>query len=115
MNLNSVKSEKQILAESAGIDFLAQIGVGRGQDSDVGTASLRRADPLEFTGLQNAQELRLLSCSEVRDFVQKQGPVICQFETARTVRASISECALYVPEHLTFENTLGKPSHVHRD
>src|SRR3984893_16950980 len=115
MNLDSVKSEKQILAESAGIDFLGQIGVGRGQDSYVATASLRRADPLEFTGLQNAQELGLLSCSEVCDFVQKQGSVIRQLETARPVRAGISECALHVPEHLTFENTLGKPSHVHRD
>src|SRR5580704_7382049 len=115
MNLNSVQPKKQILAESADIDFLAQIGVRRGQDSHVRTASLRRADPLEFTRLQNAQEFGLLGCSKVWDFVQEQGSVISQLETARTIRTGVSECALYVPKHLTFENTFGKPSHVHGD
>ena len=70
-DLDRVQPEEEILTESAGRDFLVQISVGRRQHTHVDAPGARRADRLEFAGLDDAKELRLEAKRDIRDLVQE--------------------------------------------
>src|ERR1700752_3881831 len=59
MNLNRVQTKQQILPETSGGRFGIYVSVRGRQNAHVHAARGRRADPLEFTGFQHAQKLRL--------------------------------------------------------
>jgi hypothetical protein len=59
VNLDGIETEEQVLAEASGGNFALQAGVGGAQDAHVDALRARRADALEFSGLEHAQQLGL--------------------------------------------------------
>ena len=85
VEVDRVEPEEQVLAELAGGDLGRQVGIGGGDQADVGAAGARRADALELAGLERAQELRLLAHRDVADLVHEQRAAVGQFEAAGAV------------------------------
>ena len=107
MNLDRVEPEQQVLPEPAGGDFVRQPGVGGREDPDVDLPRPRRTDPLELTGLEHTQQLRLEVERHVGDFVQEQRAAVGELEAADAVALGVGERALDVPEQLALEHALG--------
>src|SRR2546423_1705505 len=66
-----------------------------------------RADALEISRFQNAQEFGLQVEWNVGNFVQEQGAAIGEFESPDAIGARIGKSTLYVTEELAFEDTFG--------
>src|SRR5262245_14756964 len=103
-DLDRVEPEQQILAEAPGLDLGAEIGVGRRQQPHRDAARARRSDALELTGLEHAQQLRLLRRRDVRDLVEEQRAAIGQLEAADALVAGAGERAALVAEQLALEH-----------
>src|SRR6267142_3483766 len=68
---------------------------------------LRRTETLEFSLLQNAQQLWLQLEWHFTDLVQEHGAAVGQFEAADTLGNRPSESAALVTEHLAFKKPRG--------
>ena len=64
----------------------------------VDPARPRRAEPLEFAGLDHPQQLRLLAEWHVGDFVEEQRALIGELEAADAVGLRVGEGAAHVPK-----------------
>jgi hypothetical protein len=62
----------EVLAEAAGGDGAAEVGVRRGDDPHVDLDRLRAAQPLEPPGLNDAQQLGLSGGRQVADLVEQE-------------------------------------------
>ena len=79
---HDVEAEKQVLAEQALLDELAQVLVGRGDDAHVGLDRCAAADRGVFALLQHAQQPGLRLHRHVADFVEEQRAAFGLFEAA---------------------------------
>ena len=75
----------------------------------------RRADALDFAGLQHAQQLRLQPDRHVGDLVEEQRALVCHLEAADAVVARVGERPLHVAEELALGDALGEAAGIHRD
>ena len=108
MDLHRVEAEEQVFAEVARRGLFVQLGIGGGENAHVDAPRLRRADPLQFAGLEHAQQLGLLAHGDVGDLVEKQRAAVGQFEAADAVGARVGECAFDVAEDFALEGALGQ-------
>jgi hypothetical protein len=88
VHLDGVEAEQQVLPESAGGDLGVQVGVGGRDQPHADLSRLRRAEPLELAGLDDAQQLLLLRQRDVGDFVEEQRAAVGQLEPADAVGLS---------------------------
>jgi hypothetical protein len=106
-DLNGVEAEEQVLAEAARGDLLADVGIGRRDDSHVDAARLRRPQPLELPDLQDAQQLGLLAERDVGNLVEEERSLVCQLDAPRTCpKSSDSNTPSDTPPALTV--TMGR-------
>ncbi len=68
--------------EAARLDGGLEVVVGGGDEADVDLPRLARADPLELSLLEDAEELRLEVEAEVPDLVEEEGAAVGELETA---------------------------------
>ncbi len=80
-----IQAKVEILAEAAFCHFGIEIGVGRRNQSYAHLACLGRTEPLEFAGLDHAQQLLLLGHRHVGDLVEKQCAAVSQLEAAHAL------------------------------
>ena len=115
MNLDRVQAEEKVLPKATGAYFLVQIGVRRGDDSNIHTARLRRPNALHLAAFQDAQQLGLLGERDVGDLVQKKCSPVSQFESSDPIRPRVGESAFHMAKQFAFKNPLRQPSGVHRN
>ena len=92
---------------------LTEVGIGSAYHTDIHFAGTAVAQYFKSLFLQNPKQLHLATQIQVPDFVEEDSTLVCQFETAHSIRGSIGKGALLVSEHLAFEQRLGDASQVH--
>src|SRR5712691_5741200 len=104
VDLDGIQAKEEVLAEPAGSSLRIHVGVGGREHSYVDAPSRGRADTLEISRFQNAQEFRLQVKRNIGDFVQEQRAAISEFETPDAIGPRIGKRAFYVTEELALEN-----------
>src|SRR5262245_61216792 len=94
----------QVLAKSAGADFVAEILIGRRNHPDVTGPRDVFADSLVLPLLQHTQELRLQLDRQLADFVEKNRPAVRRLKAARPFTDRTGEGPTRVPEELALED-----------
>ncbi len=105
----------QILAEGLGFDHRFQVLVGRGQNADIDANRFRSAHPLDFSLLQDAQNLGLRGQGHVADFVQEDGASVAELEFSQTLAGGPGERALFVAKQFTLDQIVGNRCAVDGD
>src|SRR2546421_11636483 len=107
VDLDGIQAKEEVLAEPAGSGLGIHVGVRSREYSHVDAPRRGRADTLEISRFQNAQEFRLQIERNVGDFVQEQRAAISEFETPDAIGPRIGKRAFYVTKELAFENAFG--------
>ena len=115
VQLHHVQPVKQILAKTAGFDFLLQIAVARGEDARVGVDFAVRADALKSPVLRHAQQLGLQRRRHLGDFIQKNRAAVRLLKPADALGVRAGERALFVPEQFAFQQRFGNGGAVDLD
>ena len=102
-NREHVQPEEKILAEAAGGDRAGQIGIRERHQARVHAQRFGAAEALEGALLEHAQQLRLHSGSERRDFVEHDGAALRHLEASRLARHGAGERAALVAKKLGFD------------
>ncbi|MGB8958488.1 MAG: hypothetical protein WCC00_05705 [Candidatus Aminicenantales bacterium] len=103
---DDVQAEEEVLPEPPLLDLLPQVLVGRGDDPDVDLGDLARADLLDFTLLEDAQDLGLGPEAHVADLVEKDRAAVGLLELTRLLLRGPGEGPLLVAEELRFDELL---------
>src|ERR1700687_1015722 len=93
-----IKTVKQIFAKLLIRNVLVQITVGGGNDSHVDVQRADSAQPFKLPILQDPQQLRLQLERQFADLVQKQCPLVCQFNAPDFLVDGASERSFFMPE-----------------
>ena len=112
---HDVEAEKQILAEQSLLNELAQILVGRRDDSHVGLDRRAAADRGVLALLQDTQKPGLRLHRHVADLVEKERAAFGLFEAAGTARIGAGEGTLLVAEQLRLDKVARDCGHVDGD
>ena len=116
VDVNDAQPVEQVLAELALGDALGKVAVRRRDDADVRVPrGAVRADRLDFSRLQEAEEERLHAQAHLAHFVEKEGPAVRELQLARLVAIRPGEAAFDVAEELRLEERLGQSGTVHSD
>ena len=94
---NDAQAEIQVSAEAAGGNFMAQLAVGRRDDSDIDFARFRRANAQHLAVLEDAQQLGLEIRASFADFVEEQGSIRGALEASGAVADCAGERSLSWP------------------
>ncbi len=81
--------------------------MGRGNDPNIDLDRILTANPCNLALLDGAKQRDLAVRAEISDFIEEEGAALSQFKFARTLPMRPGECALLMPEQLTFEQPIG--------
>src|ERR1700683_374308 len=115
VDLDSVQTEKEILAKAATGDLHLDVGVRGGEDANVHPASGGRAHAFELARFEGAQELGLEIHRNVCNFIEEERATVGQLETSHAIGFRVGEGALDVTEELAFETAFGQSTGVDGD
>ena len=116
VDVNDPQPVEEILAEFTGRDAVGQVAVGRRDDPHVGDArGAVRADRLDFSGLEEAEQERLHAQAHLADLVEEQRAAVRLLELAGLVAIRAGEAAFDVSEQFRFEQRLGQAGAVQGD
>ena len=104
-----IESIIQIVAETAGVDFVFQKLIGGGDDAGIDVdscGSRRRARTPSPASTRSSFDLQLRT--HAGDFVEKNGAAVRRLESAGFVVDGSGERSLDVAEQLAFQQTLGQ-------
>jgi hypothetical protein len=95
-------------------DSFSQVPVGRGDDPHVGVRGRAvRADRLDFSRFEEAEEERLHPEAHLADLVEEERAPVGELELARLVAIRAGEASFDVSEQLRLEERFGQPGAVH--
>ena len=116
-NLDGVYIEavEQILAETPGAHFVAQLNVGGGYQPYVHANGFVAPDPFDLAFLQGAQDLALGVQAEGDDFVEEQGAAVGAFEAPRAAAVGTGEGAPFHAEEFGFDQAFRQGGAVEAD
>ena len=109
VDLNGIQAKEEVLTEPTGSGLGIHVGVGSREYPNVDTPGRGRADALEISRFQNAQEFGLQVEWNVGNFVQEQGAAIGEFESPDAIGARIGKSTLYVTEELASKTPSDSP------
>ena len=112
---NDIEAEKQILAEQALSHHLAQIAMGRGNDTHIDLLRLETTDGDDLAFLQHAQQSRLRIERHIANLVEKQAAAIGLLEPPLLARHGAGESALLMAEQFAFNQIARHGGHVYRN
>src|SRR6185369_16768359 len=79
---HNIQTEKQILPEPVCRNFLLEISIRRGDQSNIDWQSLRPTNALKLSLLQHTQQLHLHRGAQVADLVEKKCATVSKLEPA---------------------------------
>src|ERR1700733_1766849 len=88
----------QVGAEFSAFDHCAQVTVGCRDQTCIGFQGSRASQTLEFSLLQDPQQLRLEVQWDLANFVEEHRPLIREFEAADALRNGAGKSSFFVPE-----------------
>ena len=112
---HDVEAIEQIFAEAADFDFLLEVPVGGGDDSNVGFQGLIATDAGELAFLQHAQDFGLHMHRHFADLIQEQGAAVALFKAAHPHGGGSGEAAFFMAEEFTFQQAFRDGGAVDRD
>src|SRR5215467_5985189 len=98
-----VQAVEEILAKCSLLDHGAQITMRGGDHADIDLVRVVAAKPLEFLLLQDPQQFCLELERNVPDLVEKERPLVRQFEASRFLGDRPRKGSLFVPEELALQ------------
>src|SRR5215831_1109841 len=107
MNINDVQAIEKVLTKTPFFHFAVKILIGSRDDPDVRIDRSRSAETLEFTVLQDAQQLDLDGRRDFTDFVEEKGTAIGQLESSFFAGIGARKCTFFIAEQFRFEQCLG--------
>src|SRR5580704_3143738 len=110
-----VEAIEKILAETARLDELDQVLVGRRDEAEVHLDGAPRADRIDLALLQRAQQLDLSFGRQLADLVQEQRPAVGLRELAHMLVGGASEGAFLMPEEDGFDEHRGQRAAIDDD
>src|SRR5271157_33878 len=99
---------KEILAESPGKNFGAQVTVGGGNQADIHLLDLGRADALNLAVLDDAQQLGLHGQGSFPHFIQEHGAPVSVLEQSRACVRGPGEGAAHMAEQLALQERINQ-------
>src|SRR5262249_41920415 len=102
-------------SERALLDELLQRAIGGRDDADIDLDALGAADALETALLQYAEQFSLHGGRHIANFIKKDRAAVRQLEAAATLADGAGERALFMPEQLAFQQSLGKSGAIDSD
>ena len=114
-DFEDVEAVVEILAETSGADFVAEIFVRRGDEPQIDAQVFATAEPGEGALLDEAQQLRLDGGRDVGDFIEEKRAAVGAFEVAGARGQRAGEGAFFVAEEFALEQLLGQRAAVERD
>src|SRR4029453_294454 len=114
-DLDDVQAVVEVLAQAAGLDGLAQVGVRGGDHAHVDGNAAGPPDALDLALLEDPEDLGLEVDPEGGDLVQEHGPPVRELELPQLPSNRPREGALLVAEQLRLDERLGDRGDVHRD
>src|SRR6185369_6297069 len=96
---------KQVFPELAVLDLFSQITVGGRDDPDIGLDGAGTPQPLEFTILDDPEQLALQLKRHLADFVEEYGAAIGQFESPDLASIRPGERAPLPSEEFAFHQS----------
>src|SRR5688572_15329851 len=115
VDLDRVEPVVEVFAERTGADHRVEVGVRRADDAHLHLALFVRAEPLEASGLEYAQELHLAVRREVADLVEEERAAVGGFELALACTRRAGVRADFCAEQLRFEELGWERTAVERD
>src|SRR5215470_12836626 len=106
MDWEHIQPVVEVAPKLAVLNHLFQIAIRRGHETHIDSFCMSAPQAFELAFLQSTQELGLDFHRNIANFVEKQGPLIRQFEAADLLRDRAGKCAFFMSEQLAFE----KPS-----
>ncbi|MDH7511571.1 MAG: hypothetical protein QHH14_01335 [Clostridiales bacterium] len=97
---HDIEPEIEVLPEFSSVYLFAQVLVGGGNHPDIDLADFCRANLLDFTFLEDAQDFGLCFQAHVSDFIKENRPSVGLFELAYFSFGCSREGALLVTEKL---------------
>ena len=114
-DLDNVQPVEEVAAKTSGSDLRTKIAIGRRDDGDIDALELQRADALDFSIFERAQQLRLDGERELADFVEEEGSALSGLEHAGLGVDGAGEGAAHVAEQLALEKRVDDRGAVNRD
>src|SRR5260370_29487418 len=99
----NVQPEKKIFAKAAGLHGGGKIDVGESDEASFDTQGFRASEAFERALLQNAQKFSLRSGRERGNFIENDGAVAAELETAEFALDRTGKSAAFVPEEFAFD------------
>ena len=113
MNVEHVQPVEQVFAEVALDDHLLQVAVRGADHANVHLDGRAFAEPLNFAGFEEAEQLHLNVLVEFAEFVEEDGAAVGDFEEALVIAVGPGERALLVAEELALGQVLVQRTAVH--
>ena len=114
-NFDAAEPVEKVLAKTPGKNFHAEVAICRGNHSHVHFLHFGRADALDLSILNHAEQLGLHLQRRFTDFIEENSPVICVFEQTWVRLRCARERAANVSEELAFEKRIdqGRTEQLH--
>src|SRR5579864_3200561 len=96
-----VKPIIEVGAKTAFLHCPVQVAITRSYDAHIHFDSATASKRLKLVLLQDSQEFYLSFEWKLADFIEEQGPAICDFKSSRSSLQSAGKGAFHVAEELT--------------
>src|ERR671920_142560 len=100
VNGKDIQSEEQIFAEAAIAHRFVETSVGGSNHARIDVGYRLRANSLQFSGLESAQQLGLRLVTQVADFVKKESARVSELKSSDSPLTGAGKRAPLVTEHL---------------
>ena len=110
---NDIQPKKEVFPKRSFGDGAREVFVGRGQNAHVDRNRFAAPHPLDFAGLDRAQQLGLRVGVQVSHFVQEQCSGVGKFESSNAPIGCAGKGTALVTEHFAFHKVAWNRGAVH--
>jgi hypothetical protein len=98
----NIQPVPEILPEATLADFLFQIAIGSGNNSNIDSYRVGAAQAFKLTGLYHLEQLGLQFQRQFADLIQKQGSAVGNLKSPQSPRMGTGESTFLMAEEFAF-------------
>lgn len=110
-----VEAVEEVGAEAVGAAGFVEVGIGGGDDADIGLAGFLGAEAAELLFLEEAEEFDLGWEGEAVDFVEEEGAGFGEFDEAGAAGGGAGKGTGFMAEQFVFDEFVGDGAAVDGD
>src|SRR5206468_4117203 len=103
VNRKNIQAVKQVFAKFSLLNHLSEVAIGGCDQAGIGVNSPCASQPLEFSLLEQTQQLGLQLDGNIPDLVEEYRAAVRQLEAADALRDSACKSPCLVSEELAFQ------------